>query len=252
MPSAMPLPQLGSQWAWPLAVVLVGVGVLLIVWGDKYHRAALAMVGGGIGALLGPGLGVQLGMSPLAGQIISPMVLAILAVIFAHIFWAAVAAGLALGAASWALACHFAGTQTRQGGELATWGQSVWEYGTSGLADAWQANGLVVALALFPAGAVPLVVGLFKPRLATVAMTALLGAAAAVFGTLLALAQIKPSLWSEAMAQYGIPAACAGGLVTFGMICQCRRILAERRRGDGDHRDADDDIPPARGGKKNK
>jgi len=252
MPPPPPLPKLGPQWAWPMALVAAGVGALLIVWGEKYHRAALAMVGGGIGALLGPGLAVQVGISPLAGQIITPMVLAVVAVIFAHIVWAIVATALALGAAAWALACHFPGTQGRQAAELGTWGQTVWEYGTSGLGDAWKANGLLVVLVLFPAGAVPLFVGLLKPRLATVVMTAALGAAAMVFGVLLALAQVRASLWSEAMAQYGLPVACAGGLATFGMICQYRRILASRRRGEDEYRDADNGTSPAKAPKNTK
>lgn len=251
MPMAPPAPQIASQWAWPVAIVSAGLGVLLVVWGEKYHRAALAMVGGAVGLLLGGSLAPYLGLTPLAGQIAIPMVLAVLAVIGAHFVWAIVAAGLALGAAGWAVICHFASPETRRaaGGadELAEWARSAWGFGTSGIADAWQANALVVVLALFPATVVPLIVGLLKPRLATVAVTAMLGAGAMVFGVLLGLTQIRQSWWSDAMTQYGVAIAAIAAITTFGMIFQYRRILAaERSKGDQEDQK---DTPPEKGGK---
>ena len=254
MPPLPPAPQLVAQWAWSVALVSVALGVLLTVWGDKYHRAALAIVGGGVGALLGVTLAPYLGMSSLAGQIAIPMVLAVLAVIGAQFVWAIVAACLGLAGAGWILACFFAQTETRAAAaadvtDLTAWARMTWQFARSGMTDAWRVNGLVVILAMFPAGAVPLIVGLFKPKLVTVAMTVLLGAVGAVFGAILGLAQINTSLWSQSLAQPGILVAAVGALITLGVICQYRRILAENRMYGRIDEDDDDEPLPAPSGK---
>ena len=258
MPAPPPAPDLGAQWAWPLALVAAALGVLLLIWGEKYHRAALALVGAGAGVLLGPEIASWVGMGPLAGQIAAPLVLAVLAVIGAHYVWAIVAAALALGGGGWALACHFAQTQppqatTAPAAGLDSWARAAWAHAMSGMSDAWQGDALVVVLVLFPAGAVPLIVGLFKPRLATVAMTALLGAAGVVFGVLLASAQITASCWSAAMAQWTILALAVAALTTLGVICQYRRLLAGQREDDDEDDLCDqDDEPPDKGRKQDK
>ena len=257
MPPLPPAPQLASQWAWSAAALSVALGALLTVWGDKYHRAALAVVGGGTGAVLGVTLAPYLGMTSMAGQIAIPMVLAVLAVIGAQFVWAVVVASLGLAGAGWILVCHFAQPETRQAAAgdvtvLADWAQVTWQYARSGIVDAWRANGLVVILALFPAGAVPLIVGLFKPKLITVAMTVLLGAVGVVSGVILGLAQIRTSLWSESLAQWGALIAAVAALITLGVICQYRRILAEKRRYDRVDEYDEDEAPPVSSGRRKK
>lgn len=250
-----PVPKLGAQWAWPLAVVSVGLGVLLLIWGDKYHRAALAMVGAGAGVLLASMMAPHLEAIRPAGQIAIPIVLAILAVLGAQYVWAVAAAGLALAGSGCVLVCYFAQGQTCQtttapAAGLANWAQATWTRAVSGMTEAWQSNGLVVALALFAAGAVPLIVGLLKPRLVTVAMTALVGATGAIFGVLLASAQITTSWWSAGMAHYSILAAAVGALTMLGMICQYRRILVAGRKHDEDQEHGQSDEPARQGAKK--
>ena len=253
MPSALPPPQLDAQWGWLVALLLIGIGALLLAWGNKYHRGALALVGAAIGALFGPMLAPHVGMTPLAGRIAGSMVLAVAAAIGAQIVWAVLAAGLALAAAAWALACNFASGASP--GEAAgpanfpEWCLNVWTFVSGELARVWETQALVIILVLFVAAAVPLVIGLFKPKVATIVMTALLGAAGVVAGGLLASAQVNADWWAGALRQYSAPIAAFVALMTFGVIWQYRYELADTRRRDQDTDDQtdDDDRPPARG-----
>ncbi len=256
MPTAPPLPQLDATWAWPVAILTVGIGVLMLMWGSKYHRGALALVGAGIGALFGPVLAAKVGLSRLAGQIAAPMVLAIVAVVGAQVVWAILGTAVLLGAAAWGLACTFIPPETA--GEaagaatLTDWCTGLWTFVSTRLIEAWAAHALAIVLTLFVAGAVPLIIGLFKPKVATVAMTALLGAGGIVVGGLLAAAQIKADWWGAATKQYGVPVAMLVALTTFGAAWQYRYEMAELRRRDEDDDADDEDRPSARGAKRGK
>ena len=247
MPTAPPLPQLDATWAWPAAGLTVGVGVLLLVWGSKYHRGALALVGAAAGVLFGPVLAARVALSPLAGRIAAPMVLAIVAVVGAQVVWAILGTAILLGAAAWTLACMFvsgpAAGEAAGATDLTDWCTGLWTFVSARLTEAWSAHALTIVLTLFVAGAVPLIVGLFKPKVATVVMTALLGAGGIVVGGLLGAAQINADWWGEAMKHYGIPVAVLIVLMTFGVAWQYRYELAELRRGDTD----DDEAPSGEG-----
>jgi len=262
MPPIPPMPSLDAQWVWPLAAMSAALGGLMIAWGNKYHRALVAMLAAGYGILVGPMVASTLGLPLLAGQIAVPMILAVAGIIAAQIVWALLTVKIALLVAAWALVCTLPGALGDTVPVVLTeglrgWGEVVSGCLVSGLTEAWDSHGLVIVLTLFAAGAVPMVLWFFLPKLAVIAVTSALGAVAVVLGVLLGAAQIDAEWWGGILARPAVLVAAIGAMMTFGMICQYRQETGKRYEEEDDDDDEENDRDTGRprakkGGKKKK
>lgn len=245
MPPTPPMPVLDGQWVWILAVLSVALGGLMIAWGNKYYRALVVLPAAGYGVLVGPMVASALGLPPLAGRLAVPMILAVAGVIAAQIVWALLTAKIALLAAAWALVYNIPGAlgdkepvEVTKG--LWGWGEVVSDCLAGGLTQAWDSHGLLIVLTLFAAGAVPLVIWFFLPKLAVITTTSALGAAAVLLGVLLGAGQIDARWWAGTLERPAVLLAAIGAMATFGTICQYRQEIVKRRDGEDDEEDEEE------------
>jgi len=252
MPSIPPMPVLDAQWVWPLAAVCVAFGGLMVAWGNKYHRTVIALMGAGYGMLIGGAVvntlhSLGLPLPPLAGQITIALILGLTGIVAAQIAWALFTVQISVTAAACLLVYNIPNAMPAtapSAGGFVEWCHNLLPFLAGGLTQAWALQKLEVVLTLFSAGAIPLVVWLFLPRLAAITTTALLGAMGIILGALLGAGAINADWWDMILQRPPVLGAAVGGMMTFGMICQYRQDSTKPT--DLAEDDDEDDRGPAR------
>ena len=234
--TSVPIPTLGGSLAWPIAASALIVGAVLLLWGAKLHRVALALTGAGAGALIGGAVVRRwdIGMGPLWGQIAGALILALVGVICARLIWALLAAGFTASVAGVILASKFPvaasspgpGAPAMPSQEHLAWLYKTWLWIRDSLSGAWDDHMFLLLMVLLPTAFVPFLVALIRPRLGRILMTSLLGAWCVVFALLLCASRIEAEYWQRGQASALALAAVVTVLMLGGLVFQYVRALS--------------------------
>jgi len=249
-----------QQWpiqmpsAWVLLAVLSGsllLGALLLLWGRVLGRAYLGLCGAAIGIGVGGWLLPRVSLHPGALLAAGAVTLGILCMILARFVWGLLA-GMLFGAATFAfLAVHYSPKiPEKMRPAFTPPAEIVQAYQEAGQAFLvkwmeilWNQASVPLAGALFLSVGVPLLICLIRPRLGTIFMTSLIGAAKIVFAAILVVALLQRSWLPKVQRVWYVPGTVAGVLLVFGMVFQYARAFAAEKAG----KDREAEPPPKKG-----
>jgi hypothetical protein len=254
---SLPIPPLGIGV--PEAVGGVVLGAVLLLWGRKVHRAVAGLGAAGGGVVLGAPVAHQMtGLDLLVAQVIAGGTLGLVGAVAARIVWAVLAGAIFATAAGGAVllaypACWPASPEVpAAGASIYAWAVAASNVVRSALASVWNEHQGMLLLATCPAGLAPLVVALFRPRLAAVFVTTLLGSACMVVGGLIVAGKFSLNLWVSAWANPHVPAIVAAALLVIGLIFQFRAAKAADGKKDAKGGPGKGETPQPDGGGKKK
>ena len=232
----LPQPQLSDLVAIGAAACMLGVGVVLLMWGRMLGRAFLALCGAAVGAgVAGPYLAGRLGVSVVTGRLVAIITLTILGLVVARVIWAMLGAAICSAAAGLVLVERFGPTvrktSTLDLAETTTaYAHELMVYLWDGLGAMWTERAVMVATVCGLAWAIPLVLAMVCARLGRIVMTALLGAVAMVMALALAGGQVRTSLWEGFWKHYYVPAVMTAVLLLVGIAYQYRGAINADRK----------------------
>jgi len=234
IPAPVP-PELPAAAAWGGVAGGVVVAVVLVLWGRIFGRLVLALVAAGVGLLIAPWLAGAISLELWIVQIAAGAAAGLIGLIAARFVWPLVIGAIFAATAAVVLVWHYlaqAGEKPKSFPAFDTFGAywtALWEYAKAHVADVWSGHAEVLLAVTALAAIVPIVVGLIRPRLATIFTTSLLG------GTLLVAAiatggmLIWPTYWTDHWSQYFVALGIVGGCLLVGLVFQYRgAILADR------------------------
>ena len=256
----IPVPQIAAQWAWMLAVGALIGGAVLLLWGGRIHRFALALGGLVGGFFLGEFVAPHCGVAVLPGQIIGALVLGVFGFLAARLVWAWLAAALGLTVTTLSLIGRYAPAE-RPAAEATVeaaqawlqWLKATWGAARSALSTGWEQEIMVLLPVLIFAVAIPMLVFLIRPVLGRILMTSLVGAAAVVFAAVLGAAQVNRGYWDRAVAAPLLLAAAVAVLMVGGLAFQYVRVAsAEREKAEREKQEDREESEKAAGAKRRK
>jgi hypothetical protein len=212
------------------------VGVLLALWGRTLGRIFLGLLAAAGGVAIGPAIAQRIGATTWVVQVSAAISFAILAAILARALWALLAAGIFAAGGLVVLAFRLGSALPKTAGptsapsDLAGAYQEYFRQLGEYFNSMWSNHSMSMMLVIGLAGGIPLVIGLIRPRLVAIFMTACIGGSMIAGGLWLAayvLAEpLRPTLRSYSF----IFGASAGGLAILSMVCQYRWALASDRK----------------------
>ena len=231
LPFPPPLP-LGTPAALGLALAVVVAGAALLLWGRVAGRVLFVAAGAGAGWWGGAVLAARVNVPALAAQATTALAGGLLALVLAPLLWALVAAAIAAGAALYFTVLHFLPTLIKKPADLKLGGLDIQAYAVA-LADhcwkctlaVWEQNALAIGVIAGFAGAVPLLIGAIRLRLATIVMSSLAGGAAILTGLGYAVGVLFPSVAQVLWDHWFILAGAAAATAVVGVGVQYRRVL---------------------------
>ena len=239
---------------WVLLAMLGGcllLGVVLLLWGRILGRAYLGLCGAAVGVGVGGWLRAGVSRHPAAICVAGAAAIGILCMILARLVWGLLA-GMLFGAATFAfLAAHYSPkVPEKMLPAFAPAAEIVQAYQEAGQAFLvkwmeilWNQSSVVLAGGLFLSVGIPLLICLIRPRLGTIFMTSLIGAAKIVFAAILVVALLLRSWLPNVQRVWYVPGAVAGVLLVFGMVFQYVRAFAAEKAG----KDREAEPPPKKG-----
>lgn len=233
--SIPPHPELARSAAYAVAVVCVVVGIMLSGWGRIWSRPLTAAIGVGVGLLLAGPVAARIEVDLLFAQVALASVLGVLGFVAAPVFWSLLAASIFVSVAVWLLAADYlAETGTRVAMDSSA-DMGRWVHALGGVAgelwsELWSGRRAVTVMVVVPSGAVPLLIGLWRPRLVTITMTALTGPLVVVAGVLIAVTQSDPTRWPASWSGLRGPLIVAGALALCCVAFQYGRIMTAARK----------------------
>lgn len=245
-----PAPPIDHIPAWQVglaAATAIAVGAACLLWGRILRRPLVMLAGGGAAYWLSGPLAGQSGMSLPIARACAVLFLAVMGLILARIAWGLLAAGTIGGIACLAiLPCclQYAhpppGFAFEPAESLPQWlteaGRCLWGI----LQFQWQHQNAALVVAAGAGAGLPLILFLLRPRLAAIFMSALIGAALAVCGSMAAIGRVSPSVWAGAWRNWYLPLGLMAALLVGGMIFQYRGAIAASRSEEGDEEGLDD------------
>ncbi|MDP6545215.1 MAG: hypothetical protein QGH60_14610 [Phycisphaerae bacterium] len=231
-----PIPELSDSIAYISGAVSIVLGLLLLGWGRLWSRPTVGVIGVGAGflcgGLLADGMKVDSGVAKAAvGSI-----LGVLGFVAAPFMWAFLAGSLCSLVAGGFMAESFLAevgfkVDAPPGGFTPeSWMEMLSVCSRDVSFDMWQQQATTMVLVMAPAGLIPTMIGLWKPRFITIVMTSLTGAIMVVGGSSLALVQSDPTHWPTEWPRLLIPLCIIGGLWVAGMAVQCSFAMAGARK----------------------
>lgn len=186
MPTTTPSDAGVANWLPLVALAAMALlGLAMLLFGRVIHRAVLALIGVGVGLVVGGELARQFNFHPLLGGAALALTLGILGIVLARLFWAVVAAAFAVCLVAGATV----GDQMRAEVEANPALKAAVEQGPlqaskearqavqAAVNHAVQKRSTVATVSAAVAALVGLVIGFFLPRAAVVVLTSLIGAA---------------------------------------------------------------------------
>jgi hypothetical protein len=215
------------------------VALVLLLWGRTLGRVVLALAAAGVGVLMG---------APVAGLLDAPKMVmpcqvalgltsCALALVLARVVWALVAAGIFEALATALIIWHYLGTMEKgapdfklpAGADAVAWLAALGKFSLDGFEAVREANFGTLMIITVPAGLLPLLISLIRPKGAAIFSSALLGGVLMTAALWLAAIQIRPSLWPEDWWRFLIPAGVAAVLAVIGWVYQTHGHLAALR-----------------------
>lgn len=246
-----PAPEINWAATLGLSAGAIVVGLAALLWGRVIGRAMLMLAGAVGGFALSAHILPYAPNYPMLVKFGCTAGLAIVGLALARLIWAILGSSLFSGIACAALLgkplLKLWKDVKPTFDSLAASGQMPTQEQVTTLskaADAATQNvTLMVWLSILFIGLIPLVVGLLRPRLMTIFMTALLGGMAITGGLLGALIRYKPSVWDAAWAYWPVPLGLTVVLMTVGMVFQYHGALAADKKDDKREGAAPSDKP---------
>lgn len=235
--SPPPPPQVTAPVACALAVGCLLVGALILLWGRHLGRAFLCGIGIAIGLVVAEPIARSFGWQLLIVRLASTVTFALLALVLARVIWG-VLAGLAFGIVAEMIllvrrmdqiAIEQQPVFQQSQATLSGWVSAMGKFLLDGLVGLCEWNLLAVLAAVGSAAALPLVISLIRDRLGRIFMTSLAGATGVTSGIMIALAQMRESLWSGLWARWYFLLAGVIVLTAAGVIIQYRGAFQEDR-----------------------
>lgn len=214
----------------------IAVGVAMVFWGRLIGRGLIVLTGAAVGWIVGGNLPFD--VNPIIVRATAVFALAMIGLVTARLVWSVLAAGVFAAVAGAIVWCHVfetLGEQLRPAfGGAATvpaYLEACGKYAWSALGVLWEHKIVATVTIICPCGAVPLIIALLRPRLATIFMTSLIGSTAVVGGAATILVKARPELWESVGKYHYIGAAVAAGLVFLvGLAFQYPRDIAAEKK----------------------
>ena len=249
-----PMPSLAPLFLWLVVAGLLVAGMAMTFWGRVLGRGLLMVALGIVGMLQGGALAAWLGL-PLANSGLWHLLLSFILIVIAfgaeRLIW-----GLLAAAGLCAIALQIALPRMLASGKavakvtgdaakdptLTEFLLARWSSFTTTFTAAWNDHSGTLVAILCAVSAVPLLLGIVRPRLMRILMTCLLGAAAVVLAAALALATLQPTTWTWLWQHPYILAAAVAVLFVPGMIVQYRAAM----KADASEDKRESEPPPPR------
>jgi hypothetical protein len=219
------------------AAAAMALGILMLIWARPLGRALPALLGIGVGLVLGPAFGAMVGLDPLIGRLALAAVLGIIGLLAARGMWAVLLsalAGLVTGAGivlhhlQWVPAGQFPQPQPPQTHNWQFVGLAAFDYSWNLVAVVAESNGTLLAAGVAAAMIVGLVLGVLMPTVAIILVASLLGAALVVAGWQALMLGAGGQPFPEAMGEPVVALSVIGALTLVGVILQS--ITARKAR----------------------
>lgn len=227
------------------------LGLVLLLWGRTLGRTFLVLVGAGIGYLAGEPLANLLNAPPLLGQIAAGLTLAVIFLLAARLIWALSISSLFEAIATIALVLHFLpvlgdikGIRFAAAASFVEWAASLYQFCFQGFVAVMQGRIGTVMLIVVPAGLLPLILALAKPRLGVIVLTGLLGGTLTTAALWALAVRIRPMLWPDTWLYFLIPAGVAMVMTLIGWIYQGSGELAKAKAKAEEKKKADESAKP--------
>lgn len=236
-----PAPQWSDPVAFGLAASSLAVGVLILLWGRYLARALLCAIGIITALLLAGPVARRFELNLLLVRLVGAVVMAVGGLILARLVWAALvgmlfgipAECLVLGRCLQEIAKDKQPVFDAAEPTFTFWALGICKFFLSGFRALWGGDLGILLAVVCPALVLPLVITLIRDRLGRIFMTSLLGGGAIVLGPIIAVAQLRQSMWGGIWRHWYVPLVLAGGLMVTGLIVQYRGAI----RGDRANKD---------------
>jgi hypothetical protein len=230
------MPEFADKIVYMSAVGSIIVGLMLVGWGRLWSRPLMGLAGVGVGFVIGDLVSGTMDVDPWVARSAVGSILGVLGFVAAPLFWAVILGALCSSSAGGFLVGKFLieegiKVEAPAGGftpELWAEWLSVAAGDVSGAM--WKERAGVLILVMAPAGLIPLLIGLWRQRFATIVMTSLIGAIAVVGGACVATVQSSPERWPKEWLGLLTPLYIAGGLWFCGMVMQYCFVLASTKK----------------------
>ncbi len=236
---APPMPQWSDALAFGLAGGGLMVGAVILLWGRLVGRAFLCGIAVVAAILISTPLSQELAFDLLWVRLILAVGLALLTLLMSRLIWAVLAAGLFGLLAECALLGRWIDAIPSAqrpkflaaGESIVDWAEGVAYFFADGLGAIWQLHTIETLMVIGIAAGVPLLTCLFCRRLAKIFITCLLGGLAVAGSLILAVSQLRPTLWPSLRIHWGVLGCMAATAITIGLVHQYRAdFRAEKLR----------------------
>ena len=233
-----PMADLSNNIAYAAAAIAVVTGVVMLGWGRFWSRPLVGLMGVGIGFITGELIAGSMNVDVWVGRSAMASVFGVLGFVAAPFFWAsftgtlcASTAGLFMAARFLALPENTLEVTAPAGG----WTPQVWVEWLSVAAEdiggaMWKQQAAIMLLVMVPLALIPLMIGIWKQRFITIAMTSLIGAIVVVGGAVVAIVQSDPTHWPKEWSGAVTPLLIVAGLWLIGFGVQYALALSKARK----------------------
>ena len=232
-------PELSDAVAYIAGGSAIIIGLMMVGWGRFWSRPLVALAGVGIGLLCGDLLAEVMKVDVAIARAAVAAILGVLGFVAAPFFWAFFAGALCSSVAGTAMALNFlAGlpegtleaTPPEGGYTLAVWGEWLGVFSSDISSAMWERQASIMVLVIAPAGLIPVLIGLWRQRLATILMTSFVGAIAVAGGAVIAITQSDSTRWPAGWSGAAIPLCVIGGLWICGVAVQYAFVMSAARK----------------------
>ncbi|MFB3892469.1 MAG: hypothetical protein ACE15C_10660 [Phycisphaerae bacterium] len=215
------------------------VALVLLLWGRTLGRVVLALAAAGAGVMLGGPLAVLLKAPPMVGQVALGITACALGLVLARPIWALFAAGLFESLALALIVSHYLGVYEAKNvpefklpedvNTFVAWLAAFGTFSLEAFDKVREANLGTLMIITVPAGLLPLLIALMRPKTAAIFSSSILGGVLMTAALWLAAINVRPSLWPEDWWRFLIPTGVAVVLAIIGWVYQGHGELAAQR-----------------------
>ena len=111
-----PLPEINALLAYGISAGGIIVGVIILLWGSRLHRAFLALTGAAVGVAIAYPLAQRFGFDLMVTRILALIILFVVGLLLARIIWAVLAGGVFASIAGLLLSVYYLPAAQESGG----------------------------------------------------------------------------------------------------------------------------------------
>lgn len=252
----IPIPPAPS-WLDEKSAVIFGIlaacgiaGVILVFWGRIAGRIVLALAGAALGGWFGGPLAVRFGFGEIVGQAGGAALAGVATFLLSRTLWTLFIVIAFESAAIIVTVLYYLPPPARTAhpasqpaaSEFAAWAEQTAKFFIEGFRQVVSDQMTTVLMIVVVAGLLPLLIAIFRKKIALVFITSLIGAISLVGSLWLLLAQWRGEIWARQWPDMLVPAGAAAVITLVGWVVQGVAAVAEAKRKNKDREDA---APPA-------